>query len=165
MLQRGVLDFTALSLGIVCSLRPAHERLNARHPPQSLCKLQNFVLQCTTIAMCALMYWACVGFMTAQSWYTGGNGSDWKVSFALHVCHNSCASPGIVHTLHGYWFKIAHSVTDVIVALIAFGYSTCTDYLSIRPHATKHLSQYHRWSHLANSRFVGQGMYTRRVDF
>ena len=85
-LQRGILDSTAISLGAVCSLRPALEQLNTSTPPQSLCKLKNFVLLATTVFLSACMYWACVGYLTTQTWYVGGNGTEWKVSQFQEVC-------------------------------------------------------------------------------
>lgn len=41
-LQRGVLDFMAFLLGIVCSIRPASNRLTIQRPHQTLCLPHNF---------------------------------------------------------------------------------------------------------------------------
>ena len=77
-LQRAILDFMALSLGMVCSLRPANERLTPKHPAQLLCSSTNFIMLAATMALSASMYWACMAYMITQDWYTGGTGTPFR---------------------------------------------------------------------------------------
>lgn len=68
----------ALSLGMVCSLRPANERLTPNHPAQFLCNSTNFILLAATMALSASMYWGCMAYMITQDWYIGGTGTPFN---------------------------------------------------------------------------------------
>lgn len=37
------------------------------------------------MVLSVFMYWACVGYMTMEPWYVGGNGVDWKVSLTSYI--------------------------------------------------------------------------------
>ena len=76
-MQRGVLNAVALSLGLVCSLRPSSDQLTARRPHQRLCMPQNVITVIVLIS--SGMYGWYVWFLTSQPWFTGGNGSSYQV--------------------------------------------------------------------------------------
>lgn len=79
VLQRGVLDFMALSLGIACSFRPARHRLTTRPAEQSLCMAKHFIMLTMIVFMLSSVAAIYLWYMTTQPWYTGGNSSSKKV--------------------------------------------------------------------------------------
>ena len=86
-MQRGVLDAMALSLGLVCSLRPSSDELTARRPHQRLCLPQNCIILTSFVSVSAGMYVWYMWFLTIQPWCTGGNENSDKV--ALHGGNDS----------------------------------------------------------------------------
>ena len=78
-MQRGVLDFMALSLGLICSLRPSSNRLTVKRPRQWLCKPQQFVMTSQWLLLTAGVFGFYLWYLTTQSWFTGGNGTSDQV--------------------------------------------------------------------------------------
>ena len=78
-LQRGVLDVVAVSLGCVCSLRAATERLSRDKPRQWLFGIQYAVLLAAVALMMGCMYATVFWFLFMQPWYTGSTAGGDKV--------------------------------------------------------------------------------------
>lgn len=76
VMQRGVYDFVALSLGVVASARPSANRLFPTPPPSKLCRPINIILLFETQFVASMMYWGCIKLLLVQDWYKGGNGSS-----------------------------------------------------------------------------------------
>ena len=79
-MQRAVVDFVALSLGIVCSIRPARSQLTNGQPQLWLYTANNCILLTATVLLCAGMSVTACWFLTIQPWYTGGTGNSYKAS-------------------------------------------------------------------------------------
>lgn len=89
-LQLRVLDFLALSLGLVSAIRPAASQLQAQRPPQGLCSLKTVVLVLETVAVFGASEAIVLHLMTDQPWYHGGTGQTKEVSSCksdTHVTH------------------------------------------------------------------------------
>lgn len=84
-LQLRVLDFMALSLGMVASLRPAAQQLQPKRPPQDLMSLKNCVLVLETLLVSAVSTVATLALLTHQSWFHGGTGQNKWVSITTLV--------------------------------------------------------------------------------
>ena len=80
LLQRGVYDWVALSLGLAASVRPASDTLTSGRPPQVLCTLTNYILLILKMVISFAMYWGCMAWLTTRPWFTGGNGTSYQVS-------------------------------------------------------------------------------------
>ena len=78
-MQRSLLDFVALMLGVVYSMYPAHPQLTARVVPQWLCVPKQFIMLTATTLSSACVYTVTCWYMTIQPWYEGGTGSSYKV--------------------------------------------------------------------------------------
>jgi len=83
LLQLRVLDFMALSLGMVASLRPAAKQLQPKCPPQGLCSLKNYVLVLETVLVSSASMAAVLVLLAHQPWFKGGNGQNIQVIAAL----------------------------------------------------------------------------------
>lgn len=79
-LQLRVLDFLALSLGLVSALRPAATQLQVHRPPQGLCTVKTAVLVLESILVFATSEAVVVYVMTKQPWYIGGTGQNIEVN-------------------------------------------------------------------------------------
>ena len=84
--QRSTLDFVAITLGVVASLRPPAPELTPHRPPQKLCTYKNCTLVFETVLCLAIQYWGLLCYLAAQPWYHGGNGSNINVSPATLPC-------------------------------------------------------------------------------
>lgn len=82
LMQRGVYDWYALSLGLAASVRPASDTLTSGRPPQLLCTLKTYLLLVLTMCISFAMYWGCLAWLTTRPWFTGGNG----ISFEVRHC-------------------------------------------------------------------------------
>ena len=80
LMQRGVYDWYALSLGLAASVRPASDTLTAGRPPQLLCTLKNYILLVLTMLISFAMYWGCLAWLTTRPWFIGGNGTSFEVN-------------------------------------------------------------------------------------
>lgn len=83
VLQLRVLDFMALSLGIVASQRPAAKQLQPKRPPQGLCFLKNYVLVLETVLVSSASMAAVLILLTHQPWFQRGNGQNIQVIAVL----------------------------------------------------------------------------------
>ena len=81
--QRSTLDFVAITLGIVASLRPAAAELTPARPPQLLSSYRNGVLLIESLAISAAMFWGAMTFLKHQPWFEGGTGTNVDVSSQL----------------------------------------------------------------------------------
>ncbi len=82
-MQLRVLDFMALSLGIVASQRPAAKQLQLKRPPQGLCFLKNYVLVLETVLVSSASMAAVLILLIHQPWFQGGNGQNIQVIAVL----------------------------------------------------------------------------------
>ena len=111
-MQLRVLDFLALSLGLVSALRPAATQLQAHRPPQGLCTVKTAVLVVESILVFAASEAIVVHVMTKQPWFTGGTGQNIEVNgfdslllaFCLHQVHSHLA----------FWRMLMHAVENVV---------------------------------------------------
>ena len=69
----------ALSLGLVCSLRPSRSCLTARQPEQQLCMRKHFFMISMILLGLAGEYAIIVWYMTIQPWYKTDSDSDQRV--------------------------------------------------------------------------------------
>ena len=100
MLQRGMLDWVALSLGLAASLRPAADGLTPTRPPDMLCTVNHFLHLLVMLLVSGCMYWGCSRWLVAQAWYRGGNGSS------IAVCLTATVPPFmglILHCMAVHW--------------------------------------------------------------
>lgn len=79
LMQRGVYDWCALSLGLAASVRPASDTLTSGRPPQVLCTLKNYTLLVLTMVLSFAMYWGCLAWLTTRPWFRNGNGTSFEV--------------------------------------------------------------------------------------
>ena len=94
-MQLRVLDFMALSLGMVASLRPAAKQLQPKRPPQGLCFLKNYVLVVETVFVSSASMAAVLILLTHQPWFQGGTGQNIQVIDVLSsrvLWHLLCTS-------------------------------------------------------------------------
>jgi len=111
-LQLRVLDFLALSLGLVSALRPAATQLQAQRPPQGLCTVKTAVLVLESILVFAASEAIVLHVMTKQPWFTGGTGQNIEVNginslllaFCLHQAHIYLA----------FWRMLMHAIENVM---------------------------------------------------
>ena len=101
-LQLRVLDFMALSLGMVASLRPAAQQLQPKRPPQDLMSVKNCVLVLETLLVSAVSEVAVLVLLTHQPWFHGGTGQNEWVSIAALVLtttasHLACIAMKFAH--------------------------------------------------------------------
>ncbi len=88
MLQTRILDFMAISMGIVAGVRPGATLLQPVKPPSTLCTLKNYVLICETVLIACIFVFGCARLLLSQLWYTGGNGqADHVGGFAAALLH------------------------------------------------------------------------------
>ena len=88
VVQTRILDFMAISMGIVAGVRPGATLLQPVKPPQTLCTLKNYVLICETALIACIIVFGCARLLLSQLWYTGGNGqSDHVGGFAAVLLH------------------------------------------------------------------------------
>ncbi|KAL0046765.1 hypothetical protein WJX82_009387 [Trebouxia sp. C0006] len=72
--QTRILDFMAISMGIVAGVRPGATLLQPVKPPSTLCIMRNYVLICETVLIACIFVLGCVRLLLFQPWYPGGNG-------------------------------------------------------------------------------------------
>lgn len=70
----------ALTLGVVSSLRPAIGHLTPKRPVQWLFAYKHLTMLTTTTLMAASHYMLLCWYLTTQKWFSGGNGTSFKVS-------------------------------------------------------------------------------------
>lgn len=89
MLQIRILDFMAISMGIVAGVRPGATLLQPVKPPSTLCTLKNYMLIGETVLIACIFVFGCVRLLLSQPWYTGGNGqADHVGGFAAVLLHD-----------------------------------------------------------------------------
>ena len=87
LMQRGVYDFVALSLGLAASVRPASDILTSGRPPQVLCTLKNYILLLLTMLISFAMYWGCLAWLTTRPWFKISNGTSLEVRRCITPSH------------------------------------------------------------------------------
>ena len=122
-MQRGVLDFMALSLGLARSLRPASHRLTIQRPHQWLCMPRNFVIFTILVLVSAGMYAVFMWYLSIQPWFTGGNGSSHQVLYV--VCMTSPAVGVILCCMQPVCACTELHVLLLLPLLPTFGKSLC----------------------------------------
>lgn len=90
VVQIRILDFMALSMGIVAAVRPASPLLQPIRPPRSLCTLRNYVLVCETMLIACIVVFGCTRLLESQFWYTGGTGQANYVSLPSARVPDQC---------------------------------------------------------------------------
>ena len=100
LLQLRVVDFMALSLGMVASLRPAARQLQPKRPPQGLLSLKNCILVLETLLVLAVSEIAVLTLLVHQPWFRGGNGQNRCVSEGCQAAPNECCSNLSLGQLH-----------------------------------------------------------------
>ena len=65
------MDFMAITLGVVASLRPAAAELIPARPPQKISTYKNLVLLVGTVTVSAMSYWAALTLLYHQPWFAG----------------------------------------------------------------------------------------------
>ena len=73
-MQVRILDFMAISMGIVAGVRPAALLLQPVRPPRRLCTLKNYILIAETVLIACIFIFGCARLLMSQPWFTGGNG-------------------------------------------------------------------------------------------
>ena len=68
-LQRSTIDFVAISLGVVLSLREAATELTIQRPPQLLCTTRNFVMLVISLFVPSLAYWGLNSYLQRQAFW------------------------------------------------------------------------------------------------
>ena len=84
-MQRGVLDFMALTQGCVCSLKPAVHNLTRNLPLQRSCSIRNVVMLPATTALLVCVNTSIILYLKAQNWYHQGTGSSYQVLLTLSM--------------------------------------------------------------------------------
>ena len=80
LLQRSVIEFVAITIGIVVCLRPAAPQLTLYMPSQRLCTSQNCVLVLISLLVAIVGFAVLIKFTEDQPWFAGSNNtSDVKV--------------------------------------------------------------------------------------
>lgn len=102
-MQIRILDFMAISMGIVAGVRPAALLLQPGRPPRSLCTPKNYILVCETIFISCFIVFGCVRLLVSQPWYTGGNGQHDHVSTCICVSFSTlCSVPCMICMAAGH---------------------------------------------------------------
>lgn len=69
-MQRSTLDFVALSLGVVMSLRQAASELTVQRPPQVLCTIRNYAMLLLSVFIPSMAYLGLVAkYLQRQSFW------------------------------------------------------------------------------------------------
>lgn len=124
-MQRGVLDFMALSLGLACSLRPASHRLTMQRPHQWLCMPRNFVIFTILILVSAGMYgvW-CMGCScgTCQSSRGSRVAMGVVARYSYVVCMTSPAAEVVL-----CYMQSVYAFTELLLLTMfsTYGKSSC----------------------------------------
>ena len=79
-LQRSTLDFVAITLGVVASLRPAAAELIPARPPQQISSCKNFVLLLESVAISVAFHWGCLAFLYHEPWFSGSTSANEQAS-------------------------------------------------------------------------------------
>ena len=79
-MQINILDFLAISLGIVAALRPAADILQPIRPLRKLCNKTSFVLVTEHCVVACVIVFGCARVLVTQDWFTGGTGQQDLVS-------------------------------------------------------------------------------------
>ncbi len=111
-LQLRVLDFLALSLGLVSALRPAATQLQVHQPPQGLCTVKTAVLVLESILVFATSEAVVVYVMTKQPWYTGGTGQNIEVNDIDSLLLAFCLHQPHIHL--AFWCMLMHA-SDIVM--------------------------------------------------
>ncbi|DBA92220.1 TPA: hypothetical protein ACH3X1_015928 [Trebouxia sp. C0004] len=91
VVQRSTLDFVAISLGVVASLRPAAAELVPARPPQQISSCKNFVLLLESVAISVAFHCGCLAVLYHEPWFSGSTSGNeqnpvlsavWPVSLA-----------------------------------------------------------------------------------
>ncbi len=68
-MQRSTIDFVALSLGIVLSLRQAATELTVQRPPQLLCTTRNFAMLLISLIAPSMAYLGLNKYLQRQTFW------------------------------------------------------------------------------------------------
>lgn len=79
-LQRSTIDFVAISLGIVMSLRQAAKELTVQRPPQLLCTIRNFVMLLISLIVPSMAYLGLNKYLQRQTFW-----QDHRVNTSVSV--------------------------------------------------------------------------------
>jgi hypothetical protein len=79
-LQRSTLDFVAISLGVVASLRPAAAELIPARPPQQISSCKNFVLLLESVAISVAFHCGCLAVLYHEPWFSGSTSGNEQAS-------------------------------------------------------------------------------------
>lgn len=64
-----MLNFVAISLGVVMSLRPAATELTVQRPPQLLCTFRNFVMLLISVFITSMAYLGLMDYLQTYSFW------------------------------------------------------------------------------------------------
>ena len=84
-LQRSSLDFVAISLGVVMSLRQPASELTFERPPQVLCTVRNFVMMLISVFITSMAYLGLIKYLQLQDFWQNKLPHT-SVSFCLWSC-------------------------------------------------------------------------------
>jgi len=114
-LQLRVLDFLALSLGLVSALRPAAKQLQAQRPPQGLCIVKTAVLVFESILVFAASEAIVLHVMTKQPWFTGGTGQNIEVTGIESLLLAFCLHPHVSPTSNWLFWRMHMHAVEILM--------------------------------------------------
>lgn len=89
-LQRSTVDFVAIAIGFVVSLRPAAPELTFAQPLQHLTTVRSVAQVAFNGILATSLYWALIMFAERKPWYSSSSSSNVKVamhSFLIKIMH------------------------------------------------------------------------------
>ena len=85
-MQRSTIDFVAISLGMLISLRQAASQLTLHRPPQQLCTIRNFSMLLVSVVAFTLMYYGQMEYLRHQPFFKDAKTLPDKSVSSLAVC-------------------------------------------------------------------------------
>ncbi|DBA77564.1 TPA: hypothetical protein ACH3X1_009370 [Trebouxia sp. C0004] len=123
-MQRSTIDFVAISLGIVMSLRQATTELTVQRPPQLLCTMRNFVMLLISLIVPSMAYLGLNKYLQRQTFWQERrvNTSSPTLTLVWLIAINNTVLPVVTFVVDVYGFCKQVSIAEVVLLAIFEGF-------------------------------------------
>ncbi|KAL0028992.1 hypothetical protein WJX77_010388 [Trebouxia sp. C0004] len=124
VVQRSTIDFVAISLGIVMSLRQATTELTVQRPPQLLCTMRNFVMLLISLIVPSMAYLGLNKYLQRQTFWQERrvNTSSPTLTLVWLIAINNTVLPVVTFVVDVYGFCKQVSIAEVVLLAIFEGF-------------------------------------------
>ncbi|KAL0037175.1 hypothetical protein WJX79_003951 [Trebouxia sp. C0005] len=124
VVQRSTIDFVAISLGIVLSLRQAATELTVQRPPQLLCTVRNFSMLLISLVAPSMAYLGLNKYLERQTFWQDrlANTSSPTLTLVWLIAINNTVLPVVTFVLDVYGFCKGVSIPEVVLLAILEGF-------------------------------------------